>query len=245
MQSHTSHQWERSLAGLLACFAFAVGNAGAAAGQETVMESIEPFLMERTEEIALARTAGPRGIGDRATILVLTPSGYETAVSGNNGFSCFVGRGWSGPVVFTRPDGTRVVSPDALDPRLRAPHCFNPAAAETVLPWHLYMTEQLLAGTSFERLAEKTAAALQAGELRAPGPGAFAYMTSPHQFIGSAFGAWRPHVMLYVPYATDALWGADGLSNEFPFVAEDGTAWAVVIIPIAEFSDGSRPAVDP
>jgi hypothetical protein len=77
---------------------------------------------------------------------VLTPAGYETASEGEGGFTCFVGRGWSGPVVSTGPEGEKIVSPDALDPRLRAPHCFNPPAARSVLPWHLAMTNALIEG---------------------------------------------------------------------------------------------------
>jgi hypothetical protein len=33
-------------------------------GQGTKMKSVEPFLMDRAEEIALARSAGPRGVGE-------------------------------------------------------------------------------------------------------------------------------------------------------------------------------------
>jgi hypothetical protein len=69
-------------------------------------------------------------------------------------------------------------------------------------------------------------------------------MTSPRQHLGEAFGAWRPHMMLYVPYTDNELWGSRGLSHEFPFVVEVGTPWAVAIIPIAQFSDGSRPRFD-
>lgn len=229
--------------GIAACTALAagVGLVPGCRAQDTRLGPIEPFLMERDAEVDLARSAGPRGIGAEATVWVLTPEGYEIAEEGKNGFHCFVGRGWSGPIVFRRPDGPEVVIPDARDPSVRAPHCFSPEAARSILPWQRLRTTALLTGVPFEGLAAEAERALSAGELRVPGPGAFAYMTSPRQRLGPAFGAWRPHVMLYLPYTDDDAWGSTGFSNDFPSVVEDGTAWSVVVIPMARFSDGSRP----
>jgi hypothetical protein len=208
------------------------------AGQGTRMKGIGAFLMDRSTEISLARSAGPRGIGDSATVLVLGQNGYETAAKGSNGFVCFVGRGWSGPGTVVEREGRREAGPDVLDPKVLAPHCFNPAAAESVLKWHLLRTESLIAGEPVEDLPEVTAAALQSGKLRAPSREAFAYMTSPRQHLGDAVGRWRPHVMLYIPYATNEQWGSRGFNPDYPFVSEQGTAWSVVVIPISKFSDG-------
>jgi hypothetical protein len=209
-----------------------------AVGQGTRMRSVDDFLMERSEEVALARSAGPRGIGEGATVLVLTRRGYERAAEGTNGFVCFVGRGWSGPGTVTDRGGKREVAADLLDPAIRAPHCFNAEAAETVLEWHLLMTESLISGEPAEGLPDVTAAALQSGKLRAPGQGAIAYMTSPRQYLGASVGRWHPHVMLYLPYASNEAWGSKGFNPEYPFVASAGTAWSVVVIPIERFSDG-------
>src|SRR6266508_2756521 len=55
------------------------------------------YLMPRDAEIALARSAAPANISDRATIKVLTKSGYEVAHKGDNGFVCMVMRGWAAP----------------------------------------------------------------------------------------------------------------------------------------------------
>src|SRR5262249_1969300 len=56
---------------------------GAIRGQ-TKYPSIDAYLMPRDAEIALARTAAPANISDRATIKVLTKSGYEVAREGDN-----------------------------------------------------------------------------------------------------------------------------------------------------------------
>ena len=62
------------------------------------MAPIDGYLMDRTQEIALARSAAPTSISRDATILVLTKIRYETAVKGSNGFVCMVERGWVGVV---------------------------------------------------------------------------------------------------------------------------------------------------
>ena len=60
------------------------------------MAPVDAYLMDRAEEIALARSAAPASISKDATILVMTRTGYETAVQGTNGFVCWVGRGFAG-----------------------------------------------------------------------------------------------------------------------------------------------------
>jgi hypothetical protein len=206
---------------------------------QTRLESIEPFLMERQAEIALARSAAPHGIGQGASVLVLATEGYEVAVRGSNGFACFVGRGWSGPL-FVVQNGETVVHPDVFSPALHAPHCFNEEAARSVLPMHVMRTRALIAGRSVQEMVQVTAASLQSGELEAPPPGAFAYMMSSGQRLGRA-GAFKPHVMLYLPGATNVGWGAPGFTPEYPSVVDGGTVWSVVVITTPMFADGTVP----
>src|SRR6266699_6972776 len=59
------------------------------------MAPIEQYLMDRTAEIALARSAAPESISRDAEILVLGRHGFETAVKGKNGFVCMVQRSWT------------------------------------------------------------------------------------------------------------------------------------------------------
>jgi hypothetical protein len=58
----------------------------------TTMASIDPYLMDRDAEIAMARSAAPPSIAKEATVMVLGRHGYETAAEGKNGFVCAVGR---------------------------------------------------------------------------------------------------------------------------------------------------------
>src|ERR1700740_3849879 len=55
------------------------------------MLPLSQYLMDRNAAIALARSAAPEGISKDASVLVLTPKGWETAVQGTNGFVCMAG----------------------------------------------------------------------------------------------------------------------------------------------------------
>src|ERR1700676_1938205 len=102
------------------------------------MAPIEQYLMDRTAEIALARSAAPDAISRDATVLVLGRRGYETAVEGKNGWVCMVGRGW----------GALFDWPEFWSPKIRAADCLNPPAARSLLPFAYKRTELLLAGHS-------------------------------------------------------------------------------------------------
>ena len=81
----------------------------------------EYLMPDRAMEISLARSAAPASISGDATILVLSAKGYETVVTGTNGFTCLVERGWMSPFD----------SPDFWNPKLRGPVCYNPAATRS------------------------------------------------------------------------------------------------------------------
>ena len=112
----------------------------------------------QADEIALARTAAPPAISQDADILTLGAKGYETAVKGKNGFVCLVERAW-----FDAVD-----SPNFWNPKNRAPDCYNPAAARSVLPTFLKRTGCVLAGLSKAEIAARTKAAVAAHEIPPP-----------------------------------------------------------------------------
>lgn len=121
-----------------------------------------------SEEIALARSAAPMSVSGTADVLTLGSHGYETAVKGKNGFVCVVERSW----------GAGFNDAQFWNPKVRAPICFNPAAARSVLPGYLERTEWVLAGVSRSGMIARTRAALAANTLFAPEPGAMCYMMS-------------------------------------------------------------------
>src|SRR5260370_35473976 len=58
------------------------------------MAPIGQYLMDRTAEIPLARSAAPESISRDAEVLVLGRHGYETADQGKNGWEEMVEHGW-------------------------------------------------------------------------------------------------------------------------------------------------------
>lgn len=195
--------------------------------QESQYPPLDEYMMAPGEETALARSAAPEGISGRATIKLLTPSGYETAVQGDNDFVCLVMRGWAAPS-FTPASDREFV----YDSRLRAPICFNPVASRTVLPYQELRASLGMLGKTPDEIAEAVQAAYARGELPRMEAVGFGYMWSAGQVLGPA-GAWHPHMMVYTPYYDNAMLGGNEPGGPAPFVGDDaGTPFAVTVIPV-------------
>jgi len=158
-------------------FPFSQGRAqaGAEKARYPAMAALDQYLMpSESAEIALARTAAPASISDGAEVMVLRRDGYATAVKGKNGFLCLVERSW----------GKATDDSEFWNPKMRAPHCFNAAAARTFAPIYLMKTKLVLAGKSPKEIAAATASALDRKELPALEPGAMAYMIVETAVLG-------------------------------------------------------------
>lgn len=168
------------------------------------MAPLEQYLMDRDAEVALARSGAPASISGGATVLVLGPRGYETAVEGKNGFVCGVERSWMSPF------GDR----QFWNPRERSPICYNPVAARCVVPLVKLRTTLALAGLSVEEIARRIKAAYAEKQFPPLEPGAMAYMMGKEGYLNDApimdDGAHNlAHLMFYAPAADSSAWGAD------------------------------------
>jgi hypothetical protein len=202
--------------------------AGATRAQAPHYPPLREYMMPRDSEIAMAKTAAPVNIAGRATIEVLTQSGYTRAHEGDNGFVCVVMRGWSAPTYTPAPFRNFV-----YDATLRAPICFDPIAAKSVLPYYELRTTLGMAGKAPEKIADGVQAAYATGKLPKRETVSFAYMYSPHQMLGQGIGRWHPHMMVFIPYYENALLGGNALGGPAPEVTDDaGTPFAVVVIPV-------------
>ena len=197
------------------------------------MASIERYLMpDRNAEIALARSAAPKAISRDAKILVLESGGYRTASEGKNGFVCMVERSWMLPFQ----------SAEFWNPRVRAPLCFNPAAARSILPLTIKRTEMVLAGLSKAQMIDSIKAGFHNRELAAPEPGAMCYMMSRAGYLNDTLGHHVPHLMFYFPLTDKSSWGADlpdspvTLNPQFRDGPEPITEF---VIPVGKWSDGT------
>ena len=193
------------------------------------MAPLDQYLMERSAEIALARSAAPESIAKDAEVLVLGPKGYETAVKGQNGFVCIVERSWSSAPHL-----------DFWNPKVRTPMCFNAAGARSYLPRTIRRTDLALAGRTEAQADEIIAAAVDKKELPAMEPGAMCYMMSKQGYGGDSVEHWHPHLMFYNLQVDPATLGAD-LPNS-PIQAYNATRehFTTIVFLVRQWSDGTQ-----
>jgi hypothetical protein len=193
--------------------------------------AVDGYLMPRDAEVALARSAAPSRLSDRATVKVLTKTGFVVASEGDNGMVCLVMRGFSAPTY--TPAMFRDVVYDAS---VRAPICFAAPAAKTVLPYYELRTTLGLAGKTPDQIAAAVEQAYKAGQLPKRTETTFAYMFSAHQHLGAAVGVWHPHMMVFTPNAGRATLGEiGGDASPVPQVSDDaGTPFAVIVVPVGD-----------
>jgi hypothetical protein len=229
MKARHVARWAAACAWVVMLSAVA-GFAAANATSYERMAPLEQYLMPSGSEIALARSAAPASISDKATVLTLNSQGYQTAVRGTNGFTCLVERGWMSPGA----------SPDFWNPKMRGPVCYNPAASGSVLAYRLRRTKLALAGDSKEKILEEIRAALARKELSAPEPGAMSFMMSKDGYLGDDVGHWHPHLMFHVPKVAGSTWGANLPGS--PVVLDDREVpepETMFLVPVSRWSDGT------
>jgi hypothetical protein len=134
--------------------------------------------------------------------------------------------------------------PEFWNPKLRAPICFNAAAARSYLPRIVKRTQFVLAEKTKEQLPAEMRAAFEAKEIPAIEPGAMGYMLSKQGYLGDRAGHWHPHIMIFFPQAELVEWGAN-LPGSPIFGSSDATDRVTVFfIPVAKWSDGSADSSD-
>jgi hypothetical protein len=194
------------------------------------MAHIEQYRMaSASEEVALARSAAPASISGDAEVLILADRGYETAVKGKNGFTCVVERSWA----------TDYDDPEFWNPKMRAPICFNAAAARSVLPSYLERTRWVLAGVSMTDMIDRTKSAIAKNAFTVPEPGAMSFMMSKQGYLGDSAGHWHPHVMFHLARTDGASWGAD-LDGSPVFAGQSHSEpITTFFVPVPKWSDGT------
>jgi|SRR6185437_2569598 hypothetical protein len=211
------------------CFLGSPATAQTSGAPYPSMPPIATYLMPRDAEIALARSAAPQSISRNADILILTKAGYRRAVAGTNGFVCMVARSWS----------AGFGDPNFWNPRVRAPICYNAAAARSQVPETIKRTQSALAGRSEAQILAALKAGFSSGELPVAQAGSLAYMMSKRTYFSAREGHWLPHLMFFVPETAPKSWGA-GLPGS-PVLGVDLPVehLTVLLIPIGRWSDGT------
>jgi hypothetical protein len=204
------------------------------------MAPLDQYLIaDRNAEIALARSAAPESLSRDAEVMVLGRHGYEIAAAGKNGFVCLVERSWMNP-------GDD--DPEFWNPKQRGPICFNPQAAQSILPLTIKKTGLVLKGLSRAQVVDGFRPSGK-NELPPLTSGAMSYMMSPQQYLSDKFGHAMPHLMFYLSRVDGATWGADLPGSpvilalkQVPGAAEPVTMF---IIPVLEWSDGTASPMTP
>lgn len=176
-------------------------------------------ILPREFEIALARSAAPPTVTAGARVLALTDQGFVVADSGSNGVTCLVDRSW---------------------PRALEPHCYDAEGAASILPMELRRTELRHLGRSEDEIDREIGAGLASGRFRLPRRPALTYMMSAGQVLyddsGRRIGAWRPHLMLYHPYLTNAELGLSATPDlRIGAVFDEGAPNSSLVIIMPEF----------
>ena len=194
------------------------------------MAPVDEYLIaDASAEIALARTAAPASISDGAEVMVLGREGYTTAAKGTNGFLCIVERGW----------GAATTEPEFWNPNVRAPICFNPAAARSFVPIYLMKTKLALKGKSKAEILEATSLALDRKDLPALEPGAMCYMMSKQQYLNDEGKSWHPHLMVFVAGDAAKSWGADLPGSPVISANDPEERVTILMVWVAKWSDGT------
>jgi hypothetical protein len=208
----------------------AISSAQAAPAAYPARAPLEQYrIANRADEIALARSAAPAAIATRAEVLTLGAHGYETAVKGQNGFVCLVERAWA----------NNFDNAGFWNPKMRAPICYNAAAARTVLPTDIRRAQWVLAGVSQAEMAARTKAAIAAHQIVAPEVGAMSYMLSKQGYLNDLAGHWHPHVMFFLPRMATAQWGADAAGGVVSGDDSSLEPLTVFYVPVTRWSDGT------
>jgi hypothetical protein len=192
--------------------------AGQQPGQIRYSGSQVPQLMDRQKEIALALSACPASVADKAAVYVLEKSGYVKVRESQNGFTAIVGH----------------TLPNSMDPQ-----CMNAEAARTHIPPILKLAEMRAQGKSSDEIKRTIAESRAKGIFPQPTGLGIDYMLSTENVVPNFKGGvspYPPHVMLFVPGMTnselgaDVTLGADGNPHAPAFVVNEGTPQAIVII---------------
>ncbi len=181
--------------------------------------------LSQAQELRLAMSAGPLTVSQHADVYVMGSNGFEKVVTGRNGWACLVER-------------------SASNQAQLAPHCLNPAAEKTVLPAFLLEARLQARGWDGDKISDELKRQFQAGDIPLPAGPAYAYMLSKGQRLGRDGGNFKPHFMLYVPYASNASIGGDPQRQQFPFVGPyENHPLSTIVIIMDEFVDPASVAL--
>lgn len=122
---------------------------------------------------------------------------------------------------------------------MRAPICYNAAAAFSRIPEAIKRTQVALASGSESRILEALEAGTESGRLPVAKAGSLAYMMSKATYFNHRARHWRPHLMFFVPATDPKSWGAGLAQSPILGVVNPQEHLTVFLIPLSRWSDGT------
>ena len=188
-------------------------------GKELTSANAQPVpeLLSREKEVALALSAAPEHLRQRAGVYALERNGFVKVRDSSNGFTCIVNR--------DRPLNQK-------------PVCFDAEGTATILPKILRVGELLMQGKPMSEIDAEIAEGFRTGKYISPRRPGVAYMFSgdirnfnPRTGKVESF---PPHVMFYAPNLTNADLGItpEALAKDpsLPFVAYQGPHGFIIVV---------------
>lgn len=176
--------------------------------------------LERGVEVRLARSAAPADVSAGAAIWLLEDGTFHEAFAGSIGNACIVMRSY----------------PESIEPV-----CYDAEGARTILPIEIRRFEWRNEGVPWTTIHARVEAAIKSGDLHVPTRPALSWMLSSAQVLyapnGMHVGAWKPHIMLYVPGMTNVQLGMFDLTYGNVQVADEGLPTAHLIAVVPDFVD--------
>jgi hypothetical protein len=183
----------------------------------------EAAVMPEADEISIALSAAPEHLRAAAGVYVLRAAGFVRIRESHNGFTCLINR----------------ELPDSFEPE-----CFDAEGSATLVPIIVYQAELRAQHHSAEEIGRAVGLGFASGRFRAPARTGICYMLSARNVVvmdrkTGRVGAVGPHLMFYAPYSRNAEFGATpGLEAHF-LIADEGTPFAMAIVPVSATPDSN------
>ena len=180
----------------------------------------QPAVMDKQAEIALALSACPPSVANKAAVYVLERSGYVKIRDSENGFAAIV---------------------QHSQPTSQEPQCMDAEGTRTFLPRYLRIAEWRTQGKSSDEIKRLTADAFANGIFQSPSKLGVDYMLSTENLVPNAKGEivhFPPHVMFYALYLKNTdlglsgVVGSDGNPEGPAVVVGEGSPSALIIVPV-------------
>jgi len=184
-----------------------------------------PQLLPRDQEIALALSASPANLRDRAGVYALEKHGFVKVRDSKNGFTCIVNRD---------------------HPLSLKPTCYDAEGTATILPKVLRVGELLMQGKPLDEIRAEIAEGFRSRKYVSPRRPGVAYMLSREiRNFNSRTGkleSFPPHVMFYAPNLTNEDIGSQGdFAEGLPSIGYQGPqGFMIVTLPGYKHSQGGQ-----